>query len=43
MTVRIEDLQALIRGYSIEITPKAAQKIGDFRPWLTEGDLRALW
>ena len=37
MTITPEDLQALIRGYSIEITPKAAQKIGDFRPWLTEG------
>lgn len=37
MTITPEDLQALIRDYSIEITPKAAQKIGDFRPWLTEG------
>ena len=31
MTITPEDLQALIRDYSIEITPKAAQKIGDFR------------
>ena len=37
MTITPEDLQALIRDYSIEITPKAAQKIGDFRPWLAEG------
>ena len=37
MTITIQDLQALIRGYSIEITPKAAQKIGDFRPWLAAG------
>ena len=26
MTITPEDLQALIRDYSIEITPKAAQK-----------------
>lgn len=35
--ITTKDLQALIHGYSIEITPKAAQKIGDFRPWLAEG------
>ncbi|MDO4642727.1 MAG: methylenetetrahydrofolate reductase [Cardiobacteriaceae bacterium] len=31
-----EDLQQLITGYSVEITPKAALKIANFRDWLAE-------
>ena len=32
-----EDIQALLRDYSVEITPKAARDIGDFSRWLKPG------
>ncbi len=32
--VTVRDIQALVQGYSLELTPKAVQQIGPLRSWL---------